>query len=133
MIGWADDIEHATLSNDTFRTVLHTGEDLQLTAMRLAPGEDIGGEVHPEGDQFVRVEAGHARLELSRLEDRIEETYDLEADGAAIIPAGTWHNVVNAGAEELKLYSLYAPPQHPAGAVHPTKADSVAAHEGHSS
>lgn len=131
MIGWVDDIERATLDNDTFRTVVHTGSRLQLTVMRLAAGEDIGREVHPDRDQFIRVEAGRARVELSRHEDRVEETHDVEADGAAIIPAGTWHNVINAGDAELKLYSIYAPPEHPHGTVHPTKADSVAEHERH--
>lgn len=128
-LGWVDDIERATVENATFRTVLFTGEHLQLTVMRLAPGEDIGREVHPDRDQFIRVEAGTARLELGPTEDDVVEARELAADWAGIVPAGVWHNVVNTGADEVKLYSLYAPPEHPAGTVHPTKADSLADHE----
>lgn len=122
-LGWAEDIERVTLDNDTFRTVLFTGANLQLTVMKLAPGEDIGREVHHDHDQFIRLEAGTARLELGPTEDEITETRELGADWAAIIAAGTWHNVVNVGDDEVKLYSLYAPPEHEPDTVHPTRAD----------
>ena len=128
MIGWIGDIEQATLENETFRTVLFTGEHAQLTVMRLGPGEDIGLERHEDRDQFVRIERGTARVELGSREDRVDETHDVSDDWAAVIPAGTWHNVVNTGEGELKLYSLYAPPEHPDGTVHRTKADADAAH-----
>jgi len=131
MAGWVGDIERETLRNETFRTVVFTGEHLQLTVMRLAPGEDIGREVHPDTDQFLRVEQGTGRLELSRSEDAVEETYDVEADWAMIVPAGLWHNVVNTGDGELKLYSIYTPPEHPDGTVHRTKADAEAAEAEH--
>ena len=127
MIGWVGDIERRTLENDTFRTVLFTGEHAQLTVMRLAPGEDIGRERHPDRDQFIRIEEGQARLELSSREDRVEEAHDASEDWAVVVPAGTWHNVINTGAGELKLYSLYAPPEHPDRTVHRTKADAEAA------
>jgi mannose-6-phosphate isomerase-like protein (cupin superfamily) len=127
MLGWVGDIERATLENETFRTVLFTGEHHQLTVMRLAPGEDIGRERHGHLDQFLRIEAGKARVELSRTDDTVEETHDVEDDWAIIVPAGTWHNVVNTGDGDLKLYSLYAPPEHPDGTVHKTKADAEAA------
>jgi mannose-6-phosphate isomerase-like protein (cupin superfamily) len=127
MLGWVDDIEGATLANDTFRTVLHTGKHLQLTVMRLAAGEDIGREVHPDNDQFLRIESGTGRVEFGRSEDVVEETHDVQSDWAVIVPAGVWHNVVNSGEGEMKLYSLYAPPHHPAGTVHRTKADAAAA------
>ena len=127
MIGWVGDIEAATRSNETFRTVLFTGEHTQLTVMRLAPGEEIGRERHPNLDQFIRIEEGHARIELGFSEDTIDETHDAEDDWAAIIPAGVWHNVVNAGDGDLKLYSLYSPPEHPDGTVHVTKAEADAA------
>jgi mannose-6-phosphate isomerase-like protein (cupin superfamily) len=129
--GWVGDIERETLTNETFRTVVFTGEHLQLTVMRLAPGEDIGREVHPDTDQFLRVEQGAGRLELSRSEDTVEETHDVEADWAMIIPAGLWHNVVNTGDGELKLYSIYTPPEHPDGTVHRTKAEAEAAEAEH--
>jgi mannose-6-phosphate isomerase-like protein (cupin superfamily) len=131
MLGWIGNVEQATLDNDTFRTVLFTGEHTQLTVMRLGPGEDIGREAHPHLDQFLRIEQGSARVELGRSEDQIDETHEVEDDWAMIVPAGVWHNVVNTGTGDMKLYSLYSPPEHPDGAVHRTKADAERAeHEG---
>jgi mannose-6-phosphate isomerase-like protein (cupin superfamily) len=126
MIGWVGDIEHRTLENDTFRTVLFTGARIQLTVMRLAQGEDIGRERHPDRDQFIRIEEGQARVELGEAEDRVDEAHDVSDDWAVVIPAGIWHNVINTGTGELKLYSLYAPPEHPDRTVHRTKADAQA-------
>jgi mannose-6-phosphate isomerase-like protein (cupin superfamily) len=131
MLGWTADIEKATLDNDTFRTVLFTGEHTQLTVMRLGPGEDIGREAHHDRDQFLRIEQGRARLELGTAEDRVDETHEVEDDWAIIIPAGVWHNVVNTGEGELKLYSLYSPPEHPDGNVHRTKAEAEEAERSH--
>ncbi|HEU4450988.1 MAG TPA: cupin domain-containing protein [Gaiellaceae bacterium] len=127
MPGWVGNIESQTTENSTFRTVLFTGEHTQLTVMSIAAGEDIGGEVHAEHDQFLRIEAGRARVELGGAEGAPEEVHEVEDDWAVIVPAGTWHNVVNTGSEELKLYSLYSPPEHPDGTVHATKADAEAA------
>lgn len=131
MLGWVGDIEQATVENATFRTVVFTGEHTQLTVMRLAPGEDIGREVHEDRDQFIRIEEGHASVELSEAEDRTDEAHDVRADWAVIVPAGVWHNVVNTGDEDVKLYSLYSPPEHPDGTVHPTKAEAEAAEHAH--
>jgi mannose-6-phosphate isomerase-like protein (cupin superfamily) len=100
MLGWIGDIERTTVENATFRTVVFTGEHTQLTVMRLAPGEDIGREVHPNLDQFIRVEQGAGRAELGSTEDRVDETYDVEDDWAIVVPAGVWHNVVNTGTGE---------------------------------
>jgi mannose-6-phosphate isomerase-like protein (cupin superfamily) len=130
MLGWIGDIERETLDNATFRTVLFTGEHTQLTVMSIDPGDDIGREVHPDHDQFIRIEQGLARVELSLTKDEVEETHDAEADWAVIVPAGIWHNVVNTGDGELKVYSLYSPPEHPDGTVHSTKADALAAEHG---
>jgi mannose-6-phosphate isomerase-like protein (cupin superfamily) len=127
MLGWVGDIERATLGNETFRTVLHTDDRLQLTVMRLGPGEDIGRERHPQTDQFLRIESGTGRVEFGRSEDAVDETHAVEDDWAIVVPAGVWHNVVNTGDGDLKLYSLYAPPEHPDGTVHHTKADAMAA------
>lgn len=127
MLGWVGDIEQETLDNDTFRTVVFTGEHTQLTVMRIGPGEDIGLEIHPENDQFIRIEEGQARVELGGAEDRVDTTHDVEDDWAVIVPAGVWHNVVNTGAGDLKLYSLYSPPHHPPDTVHRTKAEAEAA------
>lgn len=127
MLGWVGDIERATLDNDNFRTVLFTGAHTQLTTMRLAPGENIGLEAHHDRDQFLRLEQGQARVELGRTEGSVDETHEVSADWAVIVPAGVWHNVFNTGADELKLYSLYSPPEHPPETVHRTKADAEAA------
>lgn len=129
MLGWIGDIERATLENVTFRTVLFTGAHTQLTVMSLAPGEDIGLEAHPDIDQFIRIDDGHARVEFGSTKDRIDETHDVEGDWAIVIPAGVWHNVVNTGVGDLKLYSLYSPPQHPADTVHRTKTEAEAAEQ----
>jgi mannose-6-phosphate isomerase-like protein (cupin superfamily) len=129
MIGWVGDIEAATLANGDFRRVLFTGHHVQLTVMRLGPGEDVGREVHPHLDQFIRVEEGRAMVELGGSESAVDESHDVAADWAVIVPAGTWHNVVNVGDGDLRLYSLYTPPEHPDGTVHRTRADADAAEE----
>jgi mannose-6-phosphate isomerase-like protein (cupin superfamily) len=124
MLGWVGDIERETVENTTFRTAVFTGEHTQLTVMRLAPGEDIGREAHTDRDQFLLIEQGEGRVELGRTEETVDETHDVSADWAIIIPAGVWHNLVNTGSDELKLYSLYSPPEHPPGTVHETKAEA---------
>ena len=126
MLGWLDDISRLTLDNTNFRTVVHTGEHTQLTLMRLGPGEEIGWERHGHLDQFLRLEQGRARVEFGANEDAVDETHEVEDDWAFIVPAGVWHNVVNIGEGDVKLYSLYSPPEHPDGTVHPTKADADA-------
>jgi mannose-6-phosphate isomerase-like protein (cupin superfamily) len=127
MLGWVGDIERQTLDNETFRTVEFTGDQTQLTVMSLQPGEDIGLERHDGNDQFLRIERGKARVELGRSEGSIDETHDVGDDWAIIVPSGIWHNVVNTGDGELKLYSLYSPPEHPDGTVHKTKQEAEAA------
>jgi len=127
MTGWVGDIEHETIENETFRTVLWTGDHSQLTVMSIPAGEDIGKEVHPDHDQFLRIEQGSGRVEMGPSENEVELTQDVGADWAIVVPAGVWHNVVNTGDGELKVYSIYSPAQHPPGTVHPTKADAEAA------
>ena len=131
MPGWVGNIEAETLNNETFRTVLFTGDHQQLTVMTLRPGEEIGREAHDTIDQFIRVEQGNARVEFGPSADVIAETHEISDDWAVIIPAGTWHNVVNTGEGDLKLYSLYAPPEHAEGTVHQTKAEADAAEHDH--
>lgn len=131
MLGWSANIETSTIDNDTFRTVLFTGDSLQLTVMSLEPGEEIGAEVHPTLDQFIRIEQGQAEVVMGRSEDDHSETHHLANDWAVIIPAGAWHNVINSGASTLKLYSIYAPPEHPEGTVHHTKAEADAGEAQH--
>jgi mannose-6-phosphate isomerase-like protein (cupin superfamily) len=131
MLGWIGDIEKTTLDNDTFRTVVYTGGHTQLTVMRLGPGEEIGWEMHDHLDQFLRIEEGRAELDLGTSEDAVDETHPVSDDWAFIIPAGTWHNVRNIGDGDVKLYSLYSPPEHPDGTVHRTKAEADAAEAEH--
>jgi mannose-6-phosphate isomerase-like protein (cupin superfamily) len=124
---WVKNIEEETKRNSTFRTALWTGEHSQLTVMSLGPGEEIGLEVHPEVDQFLRLEEGTAHVEVGRARGELTEAYDVEDDWACVVPVGTWHNVINTGRTELKLYTIYSPPNHPPGTVHMTKADAEAA------
>jgi len=130
-LAWLADIEAATLENTDFRRVLFTRSHLQLTVMSIPAGESVGWEMHDHLDQFLRIESGRGSLKLGRAEDDVAETYAVEDDWAMIIPAGTWHDVVNDGDAPLQLYSLYAPPEHPDGTVHVTKADAAAAESEH--
>jgi mannose-6-phosphate isomerase-like protein (cupin superfamily) len=131
MTGWVGNIEEATLGNTNFRTVLFTGGAMQLTVMSLLPGEEIGVEMHDHLDQFLRVESGQATVTLGPSKDEVSETHQLEDDWVVIVPGGTWHNVINRGDAPLKLYSIYAPPEHPDATVHRTKADADAAEAEH--
>jgi mannose-6-phosphate isomerase-like protein (cupin superfamily) len=129
MLGWLADISKTTLDNTNFRTVVYTGEHTQLTLMRLAPGEEIGWESHSNRDQFLRLEQGRARVEFGRSQDKVDESHEVADDWAFIVPAGLWHNVVNIGTEDVKLYSLYSPPEHRDGTIRRTKADADNADE----
>lgn len=120
---YANNIEKDTLENENFRKVLFTGPKSQLVVMSILPGEEIGNEVHPDVDQFIRIEQGKAKA----IFDNGGSEYDLEDDYAIIIPAGTWHNIINVGDEKLKLYTVYTPPEHTDGTIHKTKAEADAA------
>lgn len=122
-------IEEATKQNNNFRTALWTGDHLQLTLMSIDVGEDIGLEIHPNLDQFLRIEEGEGIVKMGNRKDQLEFQRKVYDDFAIIIPAGTWHNLINTGDKPIKLYSIYAPPQHPYGTVHRTKADAEAAEE----
>ena len=130
-LAWVGDIEALTTDNTTFRTVLYTGANLQLTVMCLQPGEEIGVEMHDHRDQFIRIEKGQAQVTLGSTADQVELIHEVADDWAVIIPGGTWHNVINTGTSELQLYSIYAPPEHPDGTVHQTKADAEADEHDH--
>nr|WP_244094273.1 cupin domain-containing protein [Jeotgalibacillus salarius] len=120
-------INEDTLQNHSFRRALWTGDYLQLTLMSLMPGECIGLESHPNLDQFLRVEKGQGIVQMGERKDHLDFVRYVCDDSAIIIPAGTWHNLTNTGCVPLKLYSIYAPPNHPFGTVHETKADAIAA------
>lgn len=120
-------IEAATKQNDNFRIALWTGEYLQLTLMSIPAGESIGLEIHQNLDQFIRIEEGQGLVMMGERKDNLDFERRVFDDYVFIIPAGKWHNLVNTGNKPLKLYSIYAPPQHPYGTVHSTKADAEAA------
>ncbi len=120
-------IEEATKKNETFRTALWTGKYLQLTVMSINPKEDIGIEMHPDIDQFIRVEQGSGLVKMGYDKNNLNFQKAVNPSTAILVPAGTWHNVINTGDIPLKVYSIYAPPKHPKGTVHKTKADAAAA------
>jgi mannose-6-phosphate isomerase-like protein (cupin superfamily) len=127
MVGYVGPIEKQTLANNYFRQVLFTGKNAQLVVMCLQPGEEIGNEVHNNVDQFFRLEEGEAKFVFNDKEIHIVK------DGeAVIVPAGTYHNVMNnSKTKKLKLYTVYSPPNHPAKTVHKTKAEADKAEEEH--
>lgn len=120
-------INEATKQNNNYRTTLWTGNNLQVTLMSLKVGEDIGLEIHPNVDQFLRIEQGQGIVQMGKRKDNLNFVRKVYDDSAIMIPAGTWHNVTSTGNIPLKLYSIYAPPQHPLSTVHVTKADAMAA------
>ena len=124
-------IEEATKQNHTFRMALWTGCHLQLTLMSIEVGEDIGLEVHPDLDQFLRIEEGEGLVKMGDRKDQLDFQAKVYDDYAILVPAGKWHNLINTGKKTLKLYSIYAPPEHPRGTVHETKAIAEAAEKGH--
>ncbi|MFJ6413980.1 cupin domain-containing protein [Terribacillus saccharophilus] len=125
-------INEATKNNNTFRSAVWTGDHLQVTLMSINPGEDIGLEMHPDVDQFLRIEQGQGFTQMGDSKDNLVFQRYAKDDDAILIPAGKWHNLTNIGNIPLKLYSIYAPPNHPFGTVHNTKADALAAeHNGH--
>lgn len=121
MKGYHLNIEETTLRNEDYRRVLYTGKHSQLVLMCIKPGDAIGEEVH-KNDQFLRFEAGTAEVTM----DGVVHTID--ADDALIIPAGMRHNVTNTGDVDLKLYTIYAPPEHKDGTIEHTKADEIEEH-----
>jgi mannose-6-phosphate isomerase-like protein (cupin superfamily) len=118
------DLEQATLDNDAYRTVAWSGRYLQLTLMSIPVGEDIGLEAHPETDQFLRLDGGRGRVQMGPAEDQLDFEQEVEDGWAIFVPAGTWHNVTNTGEEPMRLYAVYAPVHHAAGAVQQTAAEA---------
>ena len=122
MRGFHDDIEQLTTGNSDFRRVLYTGKNMQLVLMTLQPGDEIGSEVHRDRDQFFRFEEGEGRVDID------DNSYNVADGSGIIVPAGSRHNVRNTGDGPLKLYTLYAPPEHKDGVVQTTKAEAEARH-----
>ena len=120
--GYCDNIEKVTVENEDFRRVLYTGEHLQLVLMTLQPGDEIGEEVHPDRDQFFRIEEGEGVIDIDGKENRVED------DFAVIVPAGARHNVRNTGSAPLRLYTIYGPPEHRDQVVQSTKEEADRRH-----
>ncbi len=128
MKAFTGDIEQLTLANNFFRQVLFTGQHTQLVLMSLAPGEEIGLEVHEHVDQFFRFEKGQGKVIID------DQEYKVTDGSAVVVPAGCQHNIMNvSSSESLKLYTLYSPPNHPTGTVHRTKAEADQAEAEHHS
>ena len=123
MKGYAVEIEKETKKNDDFRHVLYTGKYSQLVLMDIKPGEEIGSEVHEDRDQFFRFESGKGKVVIDGTEHQVKD------GDAIIVPAGAKHNVINTSKSDLKLYTIYSPPEHQDGTIRRTKADAMADEE----
>lgn len=124
MAGYKGNLEKDTLANTYFRNVIYTAPHSQLVLMCLKPSEEIGMEVHPDNDQFLRFEEGNWTAEISG------EKFEGGAGDCLVVPAGNYHNIINASKDtELKLYTVYSPAHHPEGTIHKTKEDALAAEE----
>jgi mannose-6-phosphate isomerase-like protein (cupin superfamily) len=118
MTGYVINIEEKTLANNYFREVLFTTDKSQLVVMTLKPGEEIGMEVHPEHDQFIRIESGKGKAIMNG------EEHEISDGSAVVIPAGTQHNIINMSETAMKLYTIYTPPEHKQGTIHKTKEEA---------
>lgn len=120
MKGFCANIARDTLENENFRKVLFTSPHSQLVVMSLLPNEEIGMEVHPDNDQFIRIESGTGKAIIG------EDEFDLNDDDAVVIPAGTNHNIINTSSTHpMKLYTIYSPAHHPEGTIHKTKLEAL--------
>jgi mannose-6-phosphate isomerase-like protein (cupin superfamily) len=118
MTGFIINIEEKSLQNGYFREVLFTTDKSQLVVMALKPGEEIGMEVHPEHDQFIRIESGKGKAIMNG------EEHEISDGSAVVIPAGTQHNIINTSEVVMKLYTIYTPPEHKPGTIHKTKEEA---------
>ena len=117
-------IEDLTTGNENYRTTVWTGQKLQVTVMSIQPNDDIGLEVHHGIDQFIRIEEGKGLCQMGETEDNLDFEREVTDDDAVFVPADIWHNITNTGDKPLKLYTIYAGPDHVAGTVHPTHQDA---------
>ena len=117
-------IQRETLKNNNFRKAIWTGEYLQVTVMSIPAGGEVGLEIHENTDQFLRIEYGVASVYMGQTKQSVKFMGDANSDYAILVPAGTWHNIINNQKVPLKLYSIYAPPKHPIGTIHKTKFDA---------
>jgi mannose-6-phosphate isomerase-like protein (cupin superfamily) len=120
-------IEELTVNNNDFRQAKWTGAHMQMTVMSIEVGGEVGLEVHPDNDQFLRIESGQAKVLMGPTRDDLNFEQAASAGFAIFVPTGTWHNIVNPGDTPLKLYTIYAPAHHPRGTLHHTFAEAEAA------
>lgn len=119
-------IDQAAKYNTNYRTAIWTGQHFQVTLMSINVGDDIGLEIHPNTDQFIRIEDGQGLVQMGKTKENLDFQVMAYDNYAIMVPAGTWHNLINTGQTPLKLYIIYAPPEHPFGTVHQTKAQALA-------
>ncbi|MCL1945279.1 MAG: cupin domain-containing protein [Firmicutes bacterium] len=115
------DINRATIGNDTYRTAVWTGEYLQVTVMSIPVGDELGLEIHPDTDQFIRLEQGSGVAMMGNASNNLYIQQMVFEDDSVFVPAGTYHNIVNTGSTPIKLHTIYAPPHHPWGTIEMTK------------
>jgi mannose-6-phosphate isomerase-like protein (cupin superfamily) len=119
------DLEQQTVENPNYRTVAWSGKYLQLTLMSIPEGDDIGLEMHPETDQFLRLDAGRGRVQMGSRKDNLDFDQEVSDGWCILVPAGTWHNVTNIGNEPMQVYAIYAPAHHKPGKIQATAADAA--------
>ncbi|WP_447952775.1 cupin domain-containing protein [Sphingopyxis chilensis] len=122
----AFDLEQVTRENRNYRTVAWSGRYLQVTLMSIAPGHDIGLEMHPDTDQFLRLDAGRGRAQIGPAKDQLSFDVEVSDGWCMMIPAGSWHNVSNIGEEPMQIYAIYAPVHHKPGKIHRTSSEALA-------
>jgi mannose-6-phosphate isomerase-like protein (cupin superfamily) len=117
-------LEQQTVENSNYRTVAWSGKYLQLTLMSIPKGDDIGLEMHPETDQFLRLDAGRGRVQMGPTRDNLNFDQEVSDGWCILVPSGTWHNITNIGDQPMQVYAIYAPAHHKPGKVHATAADA---------
>ncbi|MFO7923190.1 MAG: cupin domain-containing protein [Bacteroidales bacterium] len=128
---WVLDIEEATIENNSYRIAKWSGEFMQMVLMSISPGEVIDLEIHEHHDQFIRIEEGEARVLMGKTEDNLDFDKVVSDDWSIFIPAGYWHQVINTGNSDLKLYTIYAPGEHERGTHHETYQEAADDHHHH--
>jgi len=127
---YATNMNQVATHNNNYRTTIWTGKYLQCTVMSINPNDDIGLEVHPDTDQYIRIEQGSGIVQMGNAKNNLYYQQHVFRDWGVFVPAGTWHNIVNVGHTPMRISTLYAPPHHAWGTVHATKAIAEA-EEGH--
>jgi len=126
---FADKLSRLTRANRNYRAAVWTGKDLQLTVMSIPQGGEVGLEVHTDTDQFLYVVEGAGAAQMGAEQDKLDYSQPVGKGSGIFVPMGTWHNIVNTGEGDLKLFTVYAPPHHPQGTVQKTKAEADAEEE----